>query len=68
MAQIQIPNLPLAISASGAELIEVVQSGVSRRMTLTTVASVANPWTVMTQAEYDALPVKDPNTVYLIVG
>jgi hypothetical protein len=25
-------------------------------------------WTQMTQAEYDALPVKDPNTLYVVVG
>lgn len=25
-------------------------------------------WTQMTQAAYDALPTKDPNTLYVIVG
>jgi hypothetical protein len=25
-------------------------------------------WTRMTQAEYDALPIKDPDTLYIIVG
>lgn len=25
-------------------------------------------WTKMTQAEFDALPVKDPDTLYVIVG
>ncbi len=68
MSNIQIPNLPAAISATGADLIEVVQAGASKKMSLTQVASVSNPWTVMTQAQYNALPVKDPNTVYLIVG
>jgi hypothetical protein len=28
----------------------------------------ANPWVSLTQAEYDALPVKDPATLYVIVG
>jgi hypothetical protein len=25
-------------------------------------------WVQMTQAEYDALPIKDPNTLYVVVG
>jgi hypothetical protein len=25
-------------------------------------------WARMTQAEYDALPTKDPNTLYVIIG
>lgn len=25
-------------------------------------------WVQMTQAEYNALPVKDPNTLYVIIG
>jgi hypothetical protein len=68
MALIQIPNLPGAISALPDDLIEVVQAGTSKKMSLRQVASVANPWTVLTQAQYDALPTKDANTVYLIVG
>lgn len=34
MSDIQIPNLPVAISLSGAEQLECVQSGVSRRVTV----------------------------------
>ena len=34
MASTTIPNLPMAISVSGAEQMEIVQSGVSRRVTL----------------------------------
>ena len=68
MSQIQIPNLPAAIAVSGAELLEAVQGGTSVRVSITQIASLANPWTVITQAAYDALPVKDPNTVYLIIG
>ena len=68
MASIQIPNLPGAISALPDDLIEVVQAGASKKMSLRQVSSIANPWTVLTQAQYDALPTKDPNTVYLIVG
>lgn len=68
MAIIQIPNLPQAVSVSGAELLEAVQAGSSVRVTISQIASIANPWTVLTQAEYDALPVKNPNTVYLITG
>jgi len=36
----QIPNLPLAIALTGAELLEVVQSGVSRRTTTIDVAAL----------------------------
>lgn len=68
MSLIQIPNLPAAIGVSGSEQMEAVQAGSSVRVTISQIASIANPWTVLTQAEYDALPVKDPNTVYLITG
>lgn len=68
MAQVQIPNLPQAIAVSGAEQLEAVQAGSSVRVTIAQIAALTNPWTVLTQAEYDAIPVKDPNTVYLIVG
>lgn len=68
MANIQIPNLPAAIAVSGAEQLEAVQAGSSVRVTVSQIAALMNPWTVLTQAEYNALPVKDPNTVYLIIG
>lgn len=68
MAQVQIPNLPQAIAVSGAEQLEAVQAGSSVRVSISQIAALTNPWTVLTQAEYDAIPVKDPNTVYLIVG
>lgn len=68
MANVQIPNLTAAIAVTGDELLEAVQYGSSVRMSVRQIASISNPWTVVTQAEYDALPVKDPNTVYLIVG
>lgn len=65
---IQIPNLPATAAVSGSELLEAVQGGSSVKVSIKQIASVSNPWTVLTQAEYNALPVKDPNTVYLIVG
>ena len=68
MAQIQIPNLPQAIAVSGAEQLEAVQAGSSVRVSISQIAALTNPWTVVTQAQYNALPVKDPNTVYLIAG
>lgn len=68
MSVVQIPNLPGVASVSGSELIEAVQNGTSVKVSLNQVASVSNPWTVLTQAQYNALPFKDPNTVYLIVG
>ena len=68
MSNIQIPNLPAAIAATPNDLVEAVQAGTSVKMSLKQIASVSNPWTVLTQAQYNDLPVKDPNTVYLIVG
>jgi hypothetical protein len=43
-SNIQIPNLPVAISLSGAEQVEIVQAGVSRR---TTVGAIANTITTL---------------------
>lgn len=43
-SNIQIPNLPVAISLAGAEQVEIVQAGVSRR---TTVAAIANTITTL---------------------
>lgn len=68
MANIPITSLPAVAAVSGEELLEAVQAGTSVKVRLNQVASLSNPWTVMTRAEYEALPVKDPNTVYLIVG
>ena len=42
MSNIQIPNLPPAISLNGSEQLEIVQAGVSRRTTVTDVAAL-NP-------------------------
>lgn len=39
MSVVQIPNLPQAIAVSGAELIEIVQNGVSCRISLTQLLS-----------------------------
>lgn len=43
MAVIQIPNLPVATSLTGAELLEVVQAGVSCRTTSQDIADLAAP-------------------------
>lgn len=43
-SNIQIPNLPVAISLSGDEQVEIVQAGVSRR---TTVGAIANTITTL---------------------
>jgi len=40
MGNIQIPNLPAATSLSGAEQLEIVQAGVSRRTTVGAIGSV----------------------------
>lgn len=41
-SNIQIPNLPVAISLSGTEQVEIVQSGVSRRTTTQAIANIAS--------------------------
>lgn len=38
---VTIPNLPAAVSADGSELLEVVQSGVSKRMSIAQIRGVA---------------------------
>lgn len=40
MANVQIPNLPVAISLNGTEEVEIVQSGVSRRATTQQIAGL----------------------------
>ena len=41
MANVQIPNLPIAISLDGSEQLEIVQSGSSRRTTTGTIAGLS---------------------------
>lgn len=40
-SNIQIPNLPVATSLSGAEQVEIVQAGVSSRTTTQAIANLA---------------------------
>lgn len=40
-SNIQIPNLPLAISLNGSEQVEIVQSGTSARTTTQAIANLA---------------------------
>jgi hypothetical protein len=40
-SNIQIPNLPVAISLSGAEQVEIVQAGTSARTTTQAIANLA---------------------------
>jgi len=48
VAAIQIPNLPVAISVTGTEQLEAVQSGTSVRVTSQQIASLAPAGTVTT--------------------
>jgi len=41
MANVQIPNLPAAVSLSGSEQLEAVQSGTSVRVTTSQIAGLA---------------------------
>lgn len=44
MAQVQIPNLPVAVALSGVEQLEIVQAGVSSRTTTEGVGNAATSW------------------------
>ncbi len=41
-SNVQIPNLPVAISLDGTEQVEIVQAGVSSRTTTRAIANLAN--------------------------
>lgn len=43
MSNVQIPNLPVAISLTGTEQMEAVQTGTSVRVTTAQIAALANP-------------------------
>jgi len=65
-SNIQIPNLPVAISLAGTEQVEIVQAGVSRR---TTVGAIANTITTLvapnvTTAQKNALPAVSGQLVF----
>ena len=55
MANIQIPNLPVAIALSGDEQIEIVQAGASARTTTGAIAALAFVPPALTTAEKLAL-------------
>lgn len=48
-SNVQIPNLPVAISLNGTEQVEIVQAGVSSR---TTTGAIANTATVVKAPNY----------------
>lgn len=58
-SNIQIPNLPVAISLSGAEQVEIVQAGTSARTTTQSIANLAQIATApnYTTSQKDALSV-----------
>lgn len=51
MANVQIPNLPVATSLSGQEELEIVQGGVSRRTTAQAIADLNPPQGTVTQID-----------------
>lgn len=59
MADITIPDLPVAIALDGTEELEIVQAGVSRRATSAEIANLAagaGGWVVVTAAGQYAVP------------
>lgn len=53
-----------AAALTGAELLQLVQSGGDVQATAKQVARLA--WEELTQAQYDALGTPDPDTLYVI--
>ena len=77
MAFVQIPNLPQAISLTGAELVETVQGGVSVRASVTQIASILAqaPISVNNVTKYQfvtaiplASPPGDPNLLFQAIA
>lgn len=82
MADLKISQMPAATTPlTGTELIPIVQDGVNKTATpdnirsglvksnatgITGASTVSNIVTI-SQANYNAIAVKDPNTVYVIV-
>jgi hypothetical protein len=65
-SNIQIPNLPVAISLSGTEQVEIVQSGTSARTTTQAIANLAQITTApnYTTAQKNALTVTTGAVVF----
>jgi hypothetical protein len=65
-SNIQIPNLPLAISLDGSEQLEIVQAGTTRRTTTQAVANLAQVAIVpnYTTAQKNALSVNTGALVF----
>jgi hypothetical protein len=69
MADSRISELPAASALTGTEQVPVVQGGQTRRST-TGALVISDDVTfivTLTQAEYDALDPKDPDTLYVVV-
>ena len=68
MANTTIPNLPAAISLSGTEVVEIVQSGVSRRATVAQISNVPSTTPVIfpsyTTTQKNALSTSVGSVVY----
>ena len=71
MANIQIPNLPVAVGLSGTEQIEIVQAGTSRRTSVQAIVNYGNPipyasyaTTYQFMLALAATPGIDPNLLY----
>lgn len=81
MADLKFSQMPAAASLAGTEIIPIVQDNqnlhttpnairaglVESDVTGITGASAVNNIVTISQANYDAIAVKDPNTVYVIV-
>lgn len=65
-SNIQIPNLPVAISLSGAEQVEIVQAGTSARTTTQAIANLAQIATApnYTTSQKNALSVSTGAVVF----
>lgn len=66
MANTTIPNLPVAVSLSGDEIVEIVQSGTSKRTTLNSIVNLPNNSTTAIGLFTDIQHTLIPNKISLI--
>jgi hypothetical protein len=69
-----VPEIDLTVTASPLALVDVTSAPGQVNVIAGAAVGPAGPqgppgaWTRLTQAEYDALPIKDPTVLYVIVG
>lgn len=65
--KVNLASPSVTVRPNGADSV-TVQAGTTGPAGPPGPPGVSGAWVSMTQAEYDAIPMKDPNTLYVIVG